>query len=85
MKSEAIFIVAYDVKAKFTPKCAKVLENYGERLQQSVFMIYGEGMLKDAVEDINKLNLKELNLLVFEVKTILGEEIKHSKESFHIL
>lgn len=82
MTSEPIYIVAYDVKAKYTQKCAKVLENYGERLQQSVFMIHGERMLKDALEDINKLNLKELNLLVFEVKNILSDKYKPSKDKF---
>lgn len=85
MKSEAIFIVTYDIKAKFTPKCAKVLENYGERLQQSVFMICGERMLKDAVKDINKLNLKELNILVFEVKTILNHNNKKAKDNLILL
>lgn len=85
MKNESIFIVAYDVKAKFTQKCAKVLENYGERLQQSVFLIYGENMMKGAVEDINKMKLNDLNLLVFEVKRILDKERKYCKESFILL
>ena len=69
-----MYIIAYDVPVKRCSKYSKILEQYGSRIQNSVFIIEDENLFKEVRLILEKNTTPEDKIFIASLKNIISKE-----------